>query len=495
MRVVIAKMDHETNTFSPISTTRERFEDRISAFGHEAVVKLLKGQRFPASAFIDLAEREGLEYVAPVAAEAWPGGRVTDDAFEPIVEAMCDAVAAGCDGAMFDLHGATVTESCPDGEGAMLERIREVAPELPIAVSLDMHANLTQLMVENATAIVGYKKYPHADAYETGVRAGQILLAHLRGETAPVMEWGGLPLLAQTLRMGHDDEPMGSIQQMTRDLERGRVLAATVFGGFPLADFADAGLSAIVVADGDRGAARAAAEKLLGTCWERREEFVYRGEPLEAALERASRLEEHPVVLLDHADNVASGGTCDVMTVIRAILEKGLDSVAVGPVWDPAAVKIMQQAGEGAEVTLDLGGKTDMPSIGLEGEPLTITGRVAALSDGTFVVAGEMNRGFTVRMGDTAVLDAGKVKIVVSSLRIEPWDPAVFTGVGIDPVKMKYLVLKSRIHYRNGFAAMARHTVTCDGRGVTSSDNGLFDFRHVRRPIYPLDADAAWPED
>jgi microcystin degradation protein MlrC len=317
---------------------------------------------------------------------------------------------------------------------------------------------------------------------------GRILLRTLRGELRPTMAWGNRPLLAQTLRMGHTDEPMRTLLTMARDAEAQGMLAATVFGGFPLADFTDAGLSAIVVADGDAAAAQAAVERLLEAAWERREEFLHRHAPLHEVVGRAKRLTEHPVLLLDHADNVGSGGTEDVMTVIAEVLRQELDEVAVAAVWDPQAVQQMLAAGVGAEVTLNLGGKTDMPSIRRRGESLPVTGRVRAITDGAFVVRGPMYTGVTVQMGPTAVLDTGRMKIVVVSRHHEPWDLGVFTSVGIDPARMKYLVLKSRIHYRAGFEALGKHTLTCDGTGVTTSDNSLLDFRHVRRPIFPLDA-------
>ena len=148
----------------------------------------------------------------------------------------------------------------------------------------------------------------------------------------------------------------------------------------------------------------------------------------------------------------------------------------------------MREAGEGAEVSLQLGGRTDMPSIGLRGQPLAVTGRVARLSDGRFKVEGPMYTGVTVNMGPTALLDTGRMQIVVVSRHHEPWDLGVFTSLGIDPANKKYLLLKSRIHYRAGFGGLARHTLHCDGEGVTTSDNDRLIFRNVRRPIFPLDA-------
>jgi microcystin degradation protein MlrC len=496
MRAVIAMMKHETNTFSPIPTPWARFQEWGAFFGADAL-RAYESTAMPMGAYIRLAREAGMEIVTPVAAEAMPSGPVSAEAYEIMAGAICEAVAAGCDAVLLDLHGAMVSEATPDGEGTLLERLRAIAPEVPICVTCDLHANLTEAMVRNCTALIGYKTYPHVDMYAVGEQIGRVLLRTLRGEARPVMAWGNRPLLAQTLRMGHADEPMRTLLAMAREDERRGLLAATVFGGFPLADFRDAGLSAIVVADalthgGDddaaRTAAQAAVERLLEAAWERREDFLHRHEPLHAVVARAKRLGDYPVLLLDHADNVGSGGTEDVMTVIAEVLQQGLEDVAVAAVWDPAAVQELMRAGVGAEVTVNLGGKTDMPSIGRRGESLPVTGRVRTITDGAFVVRGPMYTGVTVQMGPTAVLDTGKVKIVIVSRHHEPWDLGVFTSVGIDPTRMKYLVLKSRIHYRAGFEPIGKHTLTCDGTGVTTSDNALLRFEHVRRPIFPLDS-------
>jgi microcystin degradation protein MlrC len=422
-----------------------------------------------------------------VAAEAMPSGPVAAEAYELMASAILDAVRRGCDAAMLDLHGAMVATTTPDGEGTLLERIRAVAPDLPIAVTCDLHANLTERMVRHCTALIGYKTYPHVDMHAVGEQVGRILLRALKREIRPVMGWARRPLLAQTLRMGTDDEPMRTLIAMAREEERRGLLAATVFGGFPLADFADAGMSAICIADGDAAAARQAAERLMDAAWQRRDDFLYRPEPLEQAVARAKALTEGPVLLLDHADNVGSGGTQDVMTVLREVMRQGLEDVAVAAVFDPDAVRKMAAAGVGATVTLALGGRTDMPAIDRRGEPLTVTGRVRTLSDGEWIVRGPMYTGVKVSMGPSAVLDTGKVEIVIVSRHHEPWDQGVFLSLGIDPKTKRYLLLKSRIHYRAGFAPLARATLTLDGEGVTTSDNDRLRFERVRRPIFPLD--------
>jgi microcystin degradation protein MlrC len=486
MRLVIAMMKHETNTFSPVKTDWQRFQDWGAYLGPEAR-RAYEGTGMPIGAYLALAREIGAEVVTPVAAEAMPSGPVAAEAYELMSSAILDAVRRGCDAAMLDLHGAMVAATTPDGEGTLLERIRAIAPDLPIAVTCDLHANLTERMVRNCTALIGYKTYPHVDMHEVGAQVGRILLRAMKGEIRPAMGWARRPLLAQTLRMGTDDEPMKTLIAMARAEEKRGMLAATVFGGFPLADFADAGMSAICIADGDAEAAHAAAERLMDTAWQQRDEFLYRAEPLAQAVARAKTLSEGPVLLLDHADNVGSGGTQDVMTVLREVMRQGLDDVAVAAVFDPEAVRKMAAAGVGATVTLALGGRTDMPAIDRRGEPLTVTGRVRTLSDGEWIVRGPMYTGVKVSMGPSAVLDTGKVQIVIVSRHHEPWDQGVFLSLGIDPKTKRYLLLKSRIHYRAGFAPLARATITLDGEGVTTSDNERLRFERVRRPIFPLD--------
>jgi len=490
LRAVVAMMEHETNTFSPVPTPLRRFGSPSVPRGREAY-RLYKGTGTGMGGLLDVAESAGMEIVTPIAANAAPSGPVEANAYTVICNAICDAIRRGCDVCLLDLHGAMVTETTDDGEGDLLARIRALAPELPIGVSLDLHGNLTDQIVDNCTALVGYKTYPHIDMYEAGQHAGRILLSALEGATRPVMSWGNRPILAQTLRMGHEDRPMGPLIEMARREEASGLLAASIFGGFPLADVHAAGLSVVTVADADRERAQAARDRLLEAAWQQREEFVFHSEPLSETIARAKALDRGPILLLDHADNAASGGTQDTMAVVSEVIRQGLEDVAMFGICDPMAVEQMAEVGVGNRLLVRLGGKLDMPSIGVRGEPVEIAGRVRALTDGDYVVTTAMGRGTLESMGKTAVLDTGKVQIVVCSRNSEPFDLGCFRSVGIEPTRKKYLILKSRIHYRAGFREIARHELACDGVGVTSSDNSLFEFKKVRRPIFPLDPDAS----
>lgn len=489
MRILTAMMKHETNSFSPVKTDLARFE----AWGlHRdgAVLEAYRGTNMPIAAYIELAEQRGADLVTPVAAEAMPSGLVERETYETLVSWILAPIeAGGIDAVFLDLHGAMTAEHRPDGEGELLQRIREIAPDVPIAVTLDMHSNLTEAMVANCDAMIGYKSYPHTDMYSVGKQIAEVLWNKIEGRANPVMAWGPAPVLAQTLCMGSDDEPMKSLQEATRREEaQPEILAATVFGGFPMVDVAHAGASVVTVSDGDLPAAEQSRDRLLGQIWDQRDGLVYKHRPIAAALQDAKERNIAPIVLLDHADNVGSGGTSDVMTVIKSVLESGLQGVAVATVFDPDAAAQMHAAGEGAEIALDLGGKLAMPSLGLAGKPLRLTGKVVKVTDGRWIVRGPMYTGVEVNTGPTAVFESGGVKIVVTSRHHEPWDTGILSENGIDPLACSYILLKSRIHYRAGFAPLAKATYTLDGEGVTTSDNSILTYENIRRPIYPLDS-------
>ena len=486
MRFVIAMMKHETNTFSPVPTPIERFGSRGAFFGKDAF-NAFRGTNTPMAAFIDIALKEKAEIVTPVAAEAWPSGPVKKEAYRTITDTILEGVKKGCDAVFLDLHGAMVSEETDDGEGTLLRRIREIAPVLPIAVGLDLHTNLTSEMTRYCTVLAGYKTYPHVDMYDTGILAGTILVRAIKGEIKPVPAWGNQPMLPHTLRMGTHEPPMKDLVDMARTAEKEGALAATAFGGFPLADIYNAGLSAVVYTDSNVEKARQLCRRLLDAAWQRREAFVYRLEPLSESVARAKTLSEGPVLLIDHADNCASGGTQDTVTVLAEVIHQGLEDVAVFGICDPESVARMVEAGVGVRLTLNLGGKMDMPAIGRKGEPLRVSGTVRTITDGEFIIRGPMYTGVKASMGRSAVLDTGNVQIVVIERQHEPFDLGVFRSVGIEPTMKRYLLLKSRLHYRAAFAPIARHIIECEGVGVTSSDYSQFRFTRLRRPIYPLD--------
>jgi len=493
MRLLIAMMKHETNTFSPVPTPLARFGNGPGPLYGEAAIRAYRGTGTGLGAYLDLAAREGAEILLPIAASAPPSSPVEDAAYAEITDRICAAASAGgFDGIMLDLHGAMVTQSLEDGEGQFLKRLRAIVPDTPIAVSLDMHANLYDEITANATVVAGYRTYPHVDTYETAKLAGEILLRTIRGEVRPVMAWGNVPMLPHVMRQGTDDHPNKELQHRCAAMAAEGALAASLFTGFPHADITNAGLSAVVVTNGDRELAERLRDELLDRAWVERDAFVYKIEPLKESVARATAMpaeqpEDGPIVLLDHHDNCASGGTMDTTAVLAEILGQGLENVAVFAIYDPEAVQQAIAAGIGAQVTLSIGGKIAMPAIPVDSPPLSVTGTVKTISNGRYRNRGPMARGLEMDMGPAVVLDTGKVEIALISRHVEPSDLNCLLALGIDPLQKRFVMLKSRIHWRAGLGQLARAVVDCAGAGVCTSDYGQLRFNKVRRPIYPLD--------
>jgi len=284
--------------------------------------------------------------------------------------------------------------------------------------------------------------------------------------------------------------------ERAQQLERDGLLAVTVFAGFSLADFRDAGVSVVAVGR-DRDEAQRAADGLAREIWRDRDGFVYASEPLADSVARAHALLAQaggrPVLLLDHGDNVMSGGTCDTTDVLEECLRHGLSNIGVGPLCDPGAVAAAAAAGVGGGVDLPLG---NVRPLGLGSDPrprMRVRARVLALTDGRFRITGPIYTGETWAMGRTAVLEADAFTVVVTERPMEPLDLGVFTSTGVDPARFALLILKSRMYCRPSFMPIAGGLVECDSRGVTSSDYGLFRFERLRRPVYPLDAATSYP--
>ena len=492
MRIVAARLNHETNTFSPLATPIAAFGPDGPTFGSEAF-ESARGTRTGLGAFIDLAAARGDAIEVAVNATANPSGTVDAAAYEELAGRIVEAVRGGCDAVLLDLHGAMVAQGADDGEGELLRRIRAVAPEVPLAVALDLHGNITQAMVDTADAIVGFKTYPHVDMYETGAHAARLVFDWIDGGPRPFVGYAQPPLLSHTLRSASGEGAMQRAVEAAKRMEAGGLLAATVFAGFSLADFRDAGLSIVTVGRGRDEAQRAAAA-LARQVWAERDGFFYASEPLPQSVARAlaMRAPGKPVLLLDHGDNVMAGGTCDTTTLLEECLRQGMRSLGVGPLADPVTVAQAFAAGKGSRIRVALGNKLPLGLPLPQAPPFDCDVTVGTLGDGRFRISGPIYTGETWAMGRTAVLQHEAFTVVATERPMEPLDLAVFTSVGVDPRAFDFLLLKSRMYCRPTFVPISSGLVECDSRGVCSSDYGLFRFTKLRRPIYPLDPQARY---
>jgi len=244
-----------------------------------------------------------------------------------------------------------------------------------------------------------------------------------------------------------------------------------------------------VVTDNDQALADRLADQIADTAWAHRHEFMHSGLPVREAVARAFAAEGQPIVLADMADNTGGGAAGDGTEVLRELVRVGARSTIVACIWDPQAVARCVEAGVGGSVTLEVGGKVDQR----HGPPLRVTGLVRTLFDGRFVHKGPMARGLPGRLGTTAVLDVNDIKVILISYRWQTLDPEMIRFVGLDPLDHKILVVKSTIHYRAAFEPIAHEIIEVDAPGLSSSNLGRFDFRRIRRPIFPLDPDTRYP--
>jgi microcystin degradation protein MlrC len=491
VKLFLAMLSHETNTFSNVPTDRAQFEARDLRYGGE-IVETYRGTGTCLGGMIAAAQRLGATLVPSVAAAASPAGRVTRDIYEHVKQRMlADLETAGrLDGVLLDLHGAMVPEGLDDGEGDIIAAVREaVGPDVPIAVTLDFHGNLGRDMIGKADLLHGYKTYPHVDMAERGEEAVERLAQVIGRRIKPTAAWRKPPILPPLGNQGTARGPMRRLYDLADEMEKDpKVISVSLFAGFPYADIPDAGLGIYVVTDDDRALAERLAGRLARVAWEHRHEFIHTALPVKDAVAKALAADGRPIVLADMADNTGGGAAGDGTEILRELLRVGARSAVVACLWDAAAVQRCIEAGVGARVTLDVGGKVD----DRHGAPVRVTGTVRTLSDGRFVHRGPMMHGLPGRLGPTAVLDVNDIKVILISYRWQTLDPEMIRFVGIDPLVEKILVIKSTIHYRAAFEPIAKEIIEVDAPGLSSSNLTRFVFRRIRRPIFPLDPDLAY---
>jgi microcystin degradation protein MlrC len=495
LRVVAAQLSHETNVFSAVRTDLAAFE-RSGLTTDPVVIERDRGTNSAFGGFILGAEEQGFELLPIASVWATPSGIVTADAFDALARMLIDGIRASrpIDGLLLALHGAMVSERELDADGALLELARaEVGPDTPIVATLDLHANISPRMVAAADVLIGYETYPHVDMAARARDAAAMMRRLLNGEIRPTAALVKPPMLPTSQRMTTDRDPMRALLALATEAKRDpRVLNVTIAGGFPPADVEEAGVGVLVTTDDDPASAESIAEEIAAEAWRYREQFLGGVSTFAeaAATIRGRAAGEKPVVVVDIGDNPWTGGPGDSTELVRFLLEQRVENAAVALVADPDSVRRCVETGEGQEVSLLLGGKTD----NLHGEPLPIRARVALLSDGRYVNRGPMMAGLGVDLGPSTVIRVGPadLAVLVTSRAETPIDLNVFRRHGIEPTELAVIGLKGKGHFRAAFEPIASRVVLVEGPGITGADLSRLPFARIRRPIWPLDAVSNW---
>lgn len=490
MRLVSIGLLHETNTFASQPTTLDDFvlsSGEDPNFANDELAERSRNTETVLGGALERAAARGVDLEPLFHARAQPAGTVEQPAYERMKALFLQRLteALPVDGVLLELHGAMVTETHDDAEGDVVACVREVVgPEVPVAMTLDLHANITRQMVDGSDVIIGYDTYPHCDMGDRGREALDLLVRRARGEIRPKMGFRQLPLLTMPPRQCTLAEPMESILGRLHALEsEPSLLTATLSCGFPFADIHDAGTSVVVVTDGDWELAEAKAAEFGDYVFSRRAEFDCELTPVSEAIRIAGDEADGPVILADGSDNPGGGAPCDGTVILRELIGSGMSDAVVGILYDPETVAQAHDAGVGETIHAVLGGKTDDK----HGPPLCTPAYVRVLGDGRFTYQGPMARGSRGNFGRMAVLIVGGVTVVLAERRNQLLDMEMLRCVGVEPTRQKLIAVKSAVHFRAHFGPIASRILDADTPGVHRPDFSELTYRKVRRPIYPLD--------
>lgn len=485
-RIGIAFFYHESHTFSPVRTGIQSFYEE-GYYKGDAILQAYQGTKTEVGGFIDVLQQANQTIVPLVCAAAIPSGMVTFSAYEEIKSSMLQAIAeaGSMDGLLLALHGAMVVQGVSDPESELLSEIRQlIGANIPISVTLDMHANVSKRMLSYTPLFFGFKTYPHIDMYEQGVRAAQTLLMHMVTKQPMYASFRKLAMMPPSVNMRTEEGPMADLVQAAIEAECDlQIISATVLGGFPYCDIPEVGASVIVVST-EPSKGDAVAQGLAEQLWAARDRFVIQLPSISEAITLALEIDaDKPIALADIADNPLSGGTGDTTGLLRELLERDIDHVLFGALYDPESLQTCFDAGEGTAVKLRLGGKLS-PEYG---EPVEVIADVIKLTDGKFRNTGPMNTGLLIDTKGAAHIRVQKLDILLTGRALSANDTELFRHIGIEPTKYKMLALKVKNHFRAAFDPIVSQVIYMDGPGLASNVFKHFTFHHIPRPIWPLD--------
>ncbi|RYH07550.1 M81 family metallopeptidase [Tropicimonas sp. IMCC6043] len=498
-KVALLGLMLESNSFAPV-ITEEDYVNRVYLAGHEILRDLASiDPMLPTEMRGFCNEMDGLSawQAAPILVglvEA--GGPLDHGFFETTVAEMRRRLEAAMplDAVYICNHGAMITTEILDPDGEIFAMVREVVgPDTPIVATLDLHGNVSSRMVQSVDVIVSYQTNPHVDMFERGKEAA-LILQELFAGMKPEVAFLRLPIVPPTVTLLTEEGPYAELIDYGQTLEGKEIVNVSILGGFAYSDTPKNGLAIIVTARVRGGVAERAAKDIAERAWKEHKRFTPILTPLETAVERvleASRNPElSPVILADVADNPGGGGNGNTMWIVEALHEAGAEGVIAGVINDPALAAEATGLGEGATFTAVF--NRDEPD--QFSRRFEVEARVVALRDGDCVGRKGFYAGRRMNLGRTALLDIGGIQVVVISIRTQCADPVFLEMMGLDIGAARAVVVKSRGHFRAGFSEFfgPDQVIEVDAPGLTSPILSRFDFRNMRRPVFPVDRKVEW---
>lgn len=493
-RILVGAILHETNTFNQVPTRLADFAGRYLLFGTEAAHRQLAGTGTEIGGYLQAGSTLGWDMAVAVAAACGPSGPLTAHDWAVLKAALLNAEGP-FDGIALALHGAMVTENSLDPEGELLMALRaRHGAQVPIVATLDMHANISDAMVEAADAFFPYRTYPHVDHAECAADAAAALTLLMdeakrgAGNTRLTRSVLVRPPMLDAADHGRTSPPgpMNRLLAQTSEISgRPGLVSAGLTIGFPWADVPEAGPAVVVTVMASSPAdPLAPAMELAEGLWESRDrtqlDFPDAAEAMAIAAGTSS--DTRPLVLADFGDNPAAGAYGDSPNLLRAMIDAGLENAAFASLADPRSVQRAREAGEDAMIDLALGGAL-APDIA---PPLHATVKVLRLHDGRFECEGPVLRGLKVDMGPMALVQIAGIRVVIASRALAVTDLNLLRAVGIEPSSLSTIGLKSRNHLRAAFGPIARDIVLVDAGGIATMRLSQIPYRRIDRSIWPL---------
>lgn len=491
MRIAVGGFNHETNTFSSCPVDRATLEE--NRLGASSYMKANQGVRADAGGYIDACRDLGIELIPTVQYTLLPCGPTIRGEFErcrdEIVELLWQAhLESPLDAIILKLHGGGAAEGYTDLEGEILRAVRaRFGHEIPVGMSLDLHANYSQKMLDLCDVTVGYKCYPHVDGYECGYKLVQLLHQCVTGKK-PAKAMVKLPMLLAPAYGLTTDGTAHDVQSLIYQMQKTEpgLMDISFFHGFAYADIPEAGASAVAMA-ADEETAKRCAQKLAAYVWSRRHDFKIPTHSAKQAMDLALE-HEGVVVINESSDNPGGGAPGDGTHLLRELLERNIPGTAYGHIYDPEIVKLAMESGVGSRISGLLGAKTD----NLHGTPIVLENAyVKTISDGVYKVKSSMGEGSVIDGKGFVLLQVGNVGIVVGGNRYQNKDDNPFLCVGIDWRQMRILAVKSSQHFKAWWAERADAIISCDSPGIHCADVAGFDFKCVPKTFFPF-SDPQW---
>lgn len=488
LRIGIAGISHETNSYCPGLTRTDEFwilrGERISR---------LAGTSTDVGGMLAACDELDIEPVGLLVAGASPSGVISSDTYRALRDEILERLdAAGAlDAVVLALHGAGIAEGVDDLEGDLAAAVRaRLGPNVPLVATFDLHGNVTQAMAETLDLTLACHHYPHTDMDQRGAEAVGLLPDLVAGRLRTASHVESLPLLlpTSTTLFGPARRVLEACLEQER---RDDIVDVSFFHGFPYTDTPLVGAHIVATAaNGDRARAREAARAAARVLWDTREEFRPKSLSAEEAVARALEFDGEPIVINETSDNPGGGSPGDGTHLLRALLAAGPERACFGFICDAVTVAAAHSAGVGATLDVELGGRSD----DLHGAPLRAAAYVKSLSDGRFTWQA-MARGVPARLGKMARLVIDGVDVIVSSNRAQTLDAEPFLALGIDVTRYKLVALKSSNHFRAGFQDLAAEIITADPPGLTTHRIEVFPRERAPGPMWPLAEKASWESD